>query len=131
MSMLSLAGFAAVTAGICLLLRQYRPEYAWLLSIACGVVLLSSVLPMLQPVWEEVENLLRYCSIAPSYVTAVGKTLGIGYLTSFAADACRDAGENGMAAKVELCGKGFVLLVALPMFKRLLEMAFSLIGTGK
>ena len=45
-----------------------------------------------------------------------------------AADACRDAGENAMAAKAELAGKAAMLLLSLPLFEKVAELAASLIG---
>ena len=58
------------------------------------------------------------------------KALGICLLSQLAADACRDAGENAMAEKAELAGKVFLLLLALPLFEKIAELALTLINGG-
>ena len=46
------------------------------------------------------------------------KTLGVCFLTQLSADSCRDAGEGALAAKVELAGKLFIVILALPLFQQ-------------
>ena len=56
------------------------------------------------------------------------KSLGICYITQLAADTCKDAGEGAMAGRIELSGRVAVLILALPMFTALLQIAVGLIG---
>ena len=55
------------------------------------------------------------------------KSLGITYLTVFAADTCRDAGQNSLAAKVELAGRMAVVAAALPLVKRVVSIVTELL----
>jgi stage III sporulation protein AD len=55
------------------------------------------------------------------------KVMGIAYLTEFGSLICRDAGENAVGSKLELCGKIMVLVLALPIFSAALDMIFDLI----
>ena len=66
--------------------------------------------------------------ISDTYVSIVFKALGVCLLTQLAADACRDAGETGLAAKAELTGKFALLTLALPLFRKVGELAQTLIG---
>ena len=45
-----------------------------------------------------------------------------------AADVCRDAGQTALAGKLELGGRLALLIVALPLFRRLLDLAMEIIG---
>ena len=58
------------------------------------------------------------------------KTLGICFLTQFAVDSCKDAGESALASKVELAGKVTVVVMALPLFQSIASTAVSLVGGG-
>jgi stage III sporulation protein AD len=58
------------------------------------------------------------------------KTLGLCFLAQFAADSCRDAGENALASKVELAGKLAIVILALPLFEKITSTALALIGGG-
>ena len=58
----------------------------------------------------------------------VVKVLGIDYITDFAAQVCRDAGENGIASKVEMAGKVLIFYVSLPVFTSLIKMLEMLLN---
>ena len=51
-------------------------------------------------------------------------------LAQLSADACRDAGETALAEKAELAGKVFLLLIALPLFEKVAELAVRLMNGG-
>ena len=56
------------------------------------------------------------------------KSLGICLVTQFASDACKDAGESSMAGKVELAGKIAVIVAAMPMFEKVIQVSTGLMG---
>lgn len=56
------------------------------------------------------------------------KALGICLITQLASDACRDAGEAALASKADLAGKVTLLVLALPLFQKIGELAVSLIN---
>ena len=62
------------------------------------------------------------------YVLVLFKALGICYLTQFAADSCRDAGESALAVKAEIAGRIAVLLISLPLLSQVASTAMDLIG---
>lgn len=130
MDIFSVIGIALVSAVLCLLLKQYKPEYAMVASIACGVLIFSMVLGSMLPLLHSVTRLLETVSAKTDSVKAIVKTLGVCYVTQLASDACRDAGQTAIASKVELAGKVCILLLALPLFQQLLEIAFGLIQSG-
>lgn len=68
--------------------------------------------------------------ISGELIQVVMKCLGVCILTELAGQTCRDAGENAIAAKVELAGKVTLVLVSLPLFQRLLEVAERLLSMG-
>ena len=129
MELFGILGLAIVSAAICLLLRQYKPEFAMAVGIAAGILLFLMILSALSPAFEAIADLMRRASINSAYTKAIIKTLGVCYVTQLASDACRDAGQTAIASKVELAGKVFIVLLSLPLFQNLVEIAFSLINT--
>lgn len=127
MELFPILGLALVGTAICILLRQYRPEYAMLTALGCGILLFGMILLELEPVLDTVTQLMDRLRINNQYAEAVIKALGICYVVQLAGDTCRDAGQSALAGKVELAGKAAVILVALPLFQQLLELALSLI----
>ena len=49
-------------------------------------------------------------------------------LTQLAADACKDAGESALASKAELAGKVGLIMLSLPLFQKIAELAVSLMN---
>ena len=54
------------------------------------------------------------------------RLVGMAYVTEFAAQACRDAGEEGLAAKAALCGKMLLLAQTLPLILEIGDLTLSL-----
>ena len=50
------------------------------------------------------------------------------YIAEFGVQLCKDAGENSIAAKVELSGKILIMVVSAPVLLAVLDMAVNLIG---
>lgn len=128
MDMLHIAGFAITVAALAVVLRQYKQEYALLLGVAGGVLLLALVLTRAAPVFQEMNTLASQAKIGTGYVSVLVKSLGVCFVTQLAADTCRDAGETAIAGKVEMCGKFAVLLIALPLFEQIASLAVGLIA---
>ena len=121
MNILSLAGLAIVGLLVLALARQVVPEMATLITIGLGVVLLALVVDSLGDAVDVLQGLAGNAGIKSDYIRVVLKVVGVSYITAFAAQMCRDAGESALAAKVELAGKVMILLTALPVFKALAE----------
>ena len=102
MEIVALSGIAILAAILAVMLKKYNPEYSILISLG----------------------------ISGEYGVILLKTLGVCFLTQLSADSCRDAGEGALAAKVELAGKLFIVILALPLFQQIAGSALSLIGGG-
>lgn len=115
-----------VAAVICVLLRQYKPEYRLFVSLAAGIVILICAIGYVAPVIDEIKVLMP--SNTSEFMEILLKALGVCYITQFAGDACRDAGETAIASKLELAGKVTLLVLALPLIKELVVTVNSLIA---
>lgn len=128
MNIIAIAGIAVCSAVVAAMLRRYHQEYAILVGIAAGVVILLGIFTQISPAIDEINSLLSSAGLTKDYAVILFKSLGICFLAQFAADACRDAGENAMASKVELAGKIAILILSLPLFEKIAETALELIG---
>lgn len=128
MNILAIIGLAVLTAVLATLLRRYHKEYAMLLSILGGGLILFMILQNFTPALNTITGMLSASGVSGEYTIILCKTLGTCFLAQFAADACRDAGESSLASKVELAGKVAVILMALPLFEAIANTAITLIG---
>lgn len=125
MEMLQIISLAVLGTVVLVLIRQARPELAVPLSVLAGALVLLFVFRQIGAVVELVSSLLRQAEISTAYTGNLLKIIGIAYLTEFGAQICRDAGEAALGAKVELAGKVFILLLAVPIVIAVVE---TLIG---
>lgn len=128
MNIISLAGTAVISAVLCVVVKQYKPEAAVGIGLACGVIILGAVISMLAPSIEAINMLTQTAGIDGEFARVLLKALAVCYVTQLSADCCRDAGESAIAAKLELAGRAAILVVSLPVFTSLAELVTRLMG---
>lgn len=116
-----------ITSVLCVILKQKSGEYALFATLAAGVIIIGVIFKNIAGALSSVKSMLSGYGVETEYFKVALKALGIGYITSFAADACRDAGQTALASKAELAGKCAVWLLALPLAVSVLEMAVEFI----
>ena len=127
MQWIQFIGIGLIGMILAVLFRQHKPEYAPLISFAAGLAVVFLLLGQLEPIFSQMEEILRQAGIGTEYITVLLKSLGICYITQLAADTCRDAGESAIASKMELAGKITVLTLAVPYFTGMLQTVGELI----
>lgn len=128
MTVFNIVGIALTAAALAVLLKQYRQDFSMLVGLGAGTLILVMVILKLQPAVAEINSLLSKSGVNPQYVQILLKSLGICFVTQLASDSCRDAGETAVASKVELAGKVCILLLALPLFEQIANLAVGLMG---
>lgn len=128
MELTSVLGLGVVAVCIVVLLRQYRPEYALLVSLLCSVLILAAALSVLLPVLDEIESMMQEANIDLKYVSILFKSLGLCLITQIASDSCRDAGETAIASRIEFSGRLFLVVTALPMFREAVDIALGFLS---
>lgn len=119
---------AVMAAFLAVVLRRYAPEQGLAVGLIAGVLILLAAFSGSLPVLRELEALLSRSGLSNEYVSVLLKALGVCLLTQLASDACRDAGEQGLSSKAELVGRLALLTLSLPLFRKVGELAVSLIG---
>lgn len=125
--MASVIGIGLTGAAIAVLLRQYRPEFAMLVTLAAALLILLTTVQWVLPVLEQVRSLLDCIPEMSEYAAVLLKAVGICFITQLACGLCRDAGESAIASHVETAGKIAILLTCLPMFGQILNLVLALL----
>ena len=126
MEMLSVVGLGLTAAALAVVLRQYKPEYALLVTLGAGVLIFLWITGEAEPLLRQIERVITLAKLPGEYAQVLLKSLGICFLTQLGCDTCRDAGESAVAAKVELAGRVAVLVLSMPLYQKILEVAGSL-----
>ncbi len=120
---LALGLLAAILLAV---LRPLQPEFATMLTIVSGAVLLTAVLGRIRAVVQTMAEMAARAELQPIFLQTALKVVGVAYLAGFAAQVCRDAGETAMAGKMELVGKVAMLLLAMPVMWAVLNTMLKL-----
>lgn len=126
MDVMRMAGFSMASAAAMLLLRRMRPEMGLTAALAAGILLLTMAVPMIAQVIGGITSIAQVGGVKEHYLTQLLKVAGISLLMDFAAQTCRDAGEDGLAQKTELAGRVMLLTLALPAMQTLLIQLLAL-----
>lgn len=127
LNILAFVGCALAACVLTVVVRQYKPELAVGVSIAVSVVLICSVVFAAAQVIERIEMLSENTGQLKTGLKIIIKAFGICVITQTAADICRDCGETSIAGRIETGGRLAVLIVALPLFSNVLELASELV----
>jgi stage III sporulation protein AD len=108
---------SVISLVVCLLsvtLKQYKPEFAVLLSVCFGIIALSYLAPYLIEIIKGFEGVGgRY--MEKGLMNFVLKITCIAFFARFTSEICRDFGEGSAASKIELAAKVLILANTLPL----------------
>lgn len=123
-----IVGFGLVAAVLVVILRQYKPEIALLVSVAAGITLFMMVLGKIGAIVEVLKDLSNRANVNLVYLGVILKIVGIAYIADFGAQLCRDAGEGALAAKIEFAAKILILVLAIPIVMAVLDILMQILG---
>jgi stage III sporulation protein AD len=124
---LKAAAVGVVGSVLALLLRKYAPEMSLLLAMAVGLLIAGFFLRLAGDILEVARAAAEASGLSGAMLTPVLKCVGVGLVTHFAVQICRDAGQSSVAASVELCGTFAAVYVSLPLVRALLAMIGELV----
>jgi len=124
---ITVALLGMVTAVICVIVRQYKPEFSAALAIGFSVILMLYLLTKITPIVSALETLATQSGIPTEFFSAVTKALGISILVGLACDSCTDVGQNSLASNIELAGKIAIILLCIPLIGEIVEVVEKLL----
>jgi stage III sporulation protein AD len=108
--------------------KQYKPELAMLVGLATGILIFFASLDTVRSAFAAMDTILEGSGLDRRYFQIVLKIVGVAYITQFAAQLCRDSGENSIALKLEFAGKVFILLFIMPVITGFLQVCIEAIS---
>jgi len=115
-----LCAFALLTVFLIQSTGELSPKFKIFLVCGAGIVFFFVLLDFLLPILAFFTQITSASEFSALF-TLLYKALGIAMLISVSASICRDLGEESVASKLEVCGKGAILSLALPLFEKIME----------
>ena len=109
-------------------LRTQRPELAVCLSLLAGALVLGILLRQLSPLVTALRRMTALGGVGENDLGVVLRGAGVCLVTQLAADTCRDAGDPALAGKAELTGRILLLLLAVPLYERILTLIVGVVS---
>lgn len=116
-----------ISGMICIIFKEQKNEYSLFIIIFCSVLVLSFIIKQIIIPISMIEQKIESYGIDNSYFKVALKALGIGYITSFISDSCKDAGQTALAHSAELAGKSAIFVLSFPLILNLLETAVGFV----
>lgn len=121
MNIIAFVGAGIIGTVLSVVLKQYKPEFSMYITLITGMLMLGAAVSAVKPALDMISSYMQIADPDSVYAEILIKTLAVCYLTQMASESCSDAGESSIAAKIGLAGKIAVVLIALPLFEKLME----------
>ena len=121
------AAICVITALLGLVLRRSSPEVGLLLALAAAAAVLLALGKPLGELLKFLNRLTARAGVSSALFLPLYKTAGIAMVVKIGGGLCRDAGENALAAVLEVAGTVCTLLAALPLLTAVLELMGELL----
>ena len=104
-----------------IIVKQYRPEFAIYISLACGIIIIAFIMDKLINVIELIRTISNKAGVNNSFLSVILKITGIAFLAEFAVSVCKDLGESAIASKIEIGSNIIIIFLSIPIISNLLE----------
>ncbi len=116
-----IVALSLVALTVAVYLKSSQLPAVALLVILCGsVLILLKILPYMANLFSVIGNIAGEAGLSTDYLTLVIKVVCIAYVGEFAGQICRDAGEAGLAQKVEIGTKMVIMVMTVPLLETIL-----------
>ena len=124
---LKVCALAIICVAVGIVVRQIKSEISFVLRAAGGMLIFGLVLLSMEPFFSFFTE-LGGLGGTEEYISIMLKSLGVAILAHVCSGICRDAGEGSLAGGVELAGKIEILLLCIPLIRRILGYASEMIS---
>lgn len=116
-----------ITCIATLIVKPIRSDFAILIAITGGVIILALLLNYLTGIFSTLNQIINITGINGNLYTLLLKIVGIGYLIEFTAGICNDTGNASLGDKVLLGGKIIIMVMAMPIVTSILQIIMELL----
>ncbi|WP_407268347.1 stage III sporulation protein AD [Radiobacillus sp. PE A8.2] len=121
MEILQIVSLGIVASLLTVLLKEQMPSFAFFLLLVTGVFIFIVVIQHISEIFKLIHYLGDRANVNGMYLETILQIIGIAYIAEFGAHITRDAGLSSVAAKIELAGKVFILVLAVPILTAVIE----------
>ena len=121
MDIVKVSGIAMIAALAASAVKSADAKIGAQAALAGGLILLIYAVSSLTGIVRTLDLAMSEAGVDRSVAEFVFKVTGLAFMTQLAVGVCTDAGENGIAEKVSLCGRLAIVSASLTQIAALLN----------
>jgi len=95
--------------------KKNNAEFGLYIGIAASIVIFFIIMDKLGVIMDLLSTLTNLINVSDIYLKILLQIIGIGFITEFGAQLCKDAGQQAIASKIEMVGKIMILIISMPV----------------
>lgn len=127
MDIFKILAIALLTCVATLVVKQVKPDFASIVAIAGGVLILLMLIDYLEQIVGVFQLIVEKTNLSPTILTTILKIIGVGYLTEFTSNICIDSGSSSLSSKVLLAGKVIILFMSIPILTNIIDLIVGIL----
>lgn len=129
MDIVQIITLGIVASLLYIILKDVNPTFAFFIILITGAMILFAIVNQVGIIIHLIRSLSEKASVDKLYMDTILKIIGIAYITELGANMTKDAGLSSVSGKIELAGKMFILLLAIPIISAVIEIILNFIPT--
>lgn len=127
MEVIKIVGISIFSVIMIIILKNYRPEMALVLSIITGIGIMLYAISKMSSVINVLNDLVSKSGVNTDFLLIIIKVIGIAYIVEFGKNVCIDAGQSSIATKLEMAGKVVIVVLTIPLISSLVNVLVGLV----
>ncbi len=127
MEVFKIVGISIFAVIMIIILKNYRPEMALVLSIITGIGIMLYAISKMSSVINVLNDLVSKSGVNTDFLLIIIKVIGIAYIVEFGKNVCIDAGQSSIATKLEMAGKVVIVVLTIPLISSLVNVLVGLV----
>jgi stage III sporulation protein AD len=105
--------------------KELNGSFAFFIIIIMIVIIFLSIIQQIGSIFQLIETLGQRANVEGIYMKTILQIIGIAYIADLGSSIVKDAGLSSVASKIELAGKIFILILAVPIITAVIEAILS------
>ncbi len=127
MEVIKIVGVSIFAVIMIIILKNYRPEMALVLSIITGIGIMLYAISKMSSVINVLNDLVSKSGVNTDFLLIIIKVIGIAYIVEFGKNVCIDVGQSSIATKLEMAGKVVIVVLTIPLISSLVNVLVGLV----
>lgn len=125
MDILQIVLLGIIASILYIVLKDINASIAFFLILITGIIIFLAIIQQIGTIFQLIQSLGDKANVEGMYMETILKIIGIAYIAELGASITKDAGLASVATKIELAGKIFILLLAVPIITAVIESILS------